>query len=236
MISQAALEIAQAETEAARLVSNGNLFTRIWLGVRAGFALGRDPNDTSQVFRMVIAFDYDRLERMRARMETSETGRALLRERPAIDSKSVDFAALRALPKDTLGGGYARLLEKAKLDPDLFQPPTVLGPELAYVSQRSRQTHDLWHVLTGLDTDVPGEIMLQAFTWGQFQSRTSRWIAVFGTLHYGFRYPQLWRDIRGWYTAGKRAEFLLAVPWEKLWNEPVAALRERFGIAPVSAA
>jgi ubiquinone biosynthesis protein Coq4 len=44
------------------------------------------------------------------------------------------------------------------------------------VGQRTRQTHDLWHVLTGLGTDIPGEIALQAFTYEQLHHNFSRLI------------------------------------------------------------
>jgi ubiquinone biosynthesis protein COQ4 len=231
MANEAALSIAKAEGEAARLVRSGGFLARAWLTLHAGISLALDPSDTRQVFRMVVAGDLHSLERIHARLAASEAGRALLRDRPAVDSRHVDLAALRALPADSLGGAYARMIDKAQLDPDLFQAPEFLDAELAYVSQRIRQTHDLWHVLTGLSTRVDGEIMLQAFTHGQFPNRTARTIATFGTLIYGFRFPHLWKQTWRWFRAGKRASFLLAVPWESLWHEPVAALRARFDVS-----
>lgn len=40
-------------------------------------------------------------------------------------------------------------------------------PELAYVMTRYRQVHDFWHVLSGLETDVFGEIALKWFEFMQ---------------------------------------------------------------------
>ena len=39
--------------------------------------------------------------------------------------------------------------------------------ELAYVMARYRQVHDFWHVLSGLETDVFGEIALKWFEFMQ---------------------------------------------------------------------
>ena len=48
-----------------------------------------------------------------------------------------------------------------QLHPAGAVPP---DPRAAYLAQRMRQTHDIWHVLTGYATDVAGEVQLQAFT------------------------------------------------------------------------
>ncbi len=172
--------------------------------------------------------------RLAARLAEDPGGRALIRERAAIDSRHVDYAALRALPADTLGGAYARALEAKGLDPDLFQRPPGLPEELAYVAQRARQTHDLWHVLTRLDTDIPGEIALQAFTAEQNRLNFSELIVRFGKLFYGLRYPRVWGMVRRARADGRRAKFLLAVRWEDWWDVPLAEVRRRVGLDRVS--
>jgi len=229
MLEQERSAIADAEARAVEAVRAG-IFSRLRLALDAGGALARRPSDTSQVFRLVVALDYGRLERLRDRLLASAEGRALMRARAAIDSRSVDYDALRALPEHTLGGAYVRALDRDGLDPDLFVPPRHLPSDIAYVAQRARQTHDILHVLTGLGTDIPGEIQLQAFTHGQLGNRTSRAIAVWGTLLYGPGRPRLFRDAYRWFRAGRRARFLLPIAFEDLWREPVVALRARLGI------
>ena len=54
-------------------------------------------------------------------------------------------------------------MKQRGLTPDIFAAKGELSRE-TYVIKRLRQTHDLWHVLTGIDLDVPGELELQAFT------------------------------------------------------------------------
>lgn len=221
---------ALQEESAARIVDSGNRLRRLWLGLVAGLRLLLNPRDTRQVFVLASAVDRPRLSVLLAHLKELPEGRALLEARAAIDSKSVDFARLRGLPAHTLGGAYARMLEREQLDPDLFQPPPLLSPELAYVAQRVRQSHDLWHVLTGLSTSIPDEVALQAFTRAQLHNNTSRLIVVFGTLFYGLRYPQMRRHARVWQRAGSRCTFLLTVRWEELWEVPLDQLREQLGL------
>lgn len=221
----------QNEAEAMRIAMGDDRWARALQGLRAGIRLALDTRDTQQVFYLASAVDRESLPRAAARLAAHPAGSALLRERPAIDSQHVDYAALRALPADTLGGAYARSLSAAQLDPDIFQRPPGLPDDLAYVAQRARQTHDLWHVLTGLPTDIPGEVALQAFTYAQLGQTFSRLIVTFGQLFFGLRYPRMRRMVKLAAEAGRNAEYLLAVRWEDHWAEALTDVRARFNIA-----
>ncbi|HKU38691.1 MAG TPA: Coq4 family protein [Polyangiales bacterium] len=220
------------EAEAARVARSGSGFARVRQGVTAGLALALDPNDTQQVFYLAQAVDRDSLPRILAELSQHAGGRELMRVRPVIDSKHVDFAALEALPAHTLGGAYARALRAQQLDPDIFEAaPPGLPADQAYLAQRMRQTHDLWHVLTGLATDIPGETALQAFAYAQLRQNFSGLIAVFGLAFFGVRYPRMWSLVRRAARAGKAASYLLAVRWEDHWRESLHDVRRRYGIA-----
>jgi ubiquinone biosynthesis protein COQ4 len=218
------------EAETAQVLAKGGAFARFVVGLRAGTKLALDTTDTEQVFLLARALDYDSLPRTLRRLQRSEEGRALLRDRPAIDRASVDFAHLRALPADTLGGAYVRMMDESGLSPDIFKAPPGVEPDLAFVAQRIRQTHDLWHVLTGLATDVPGEVSLQAFTHAQLGLRLSLFLTAFGLLIFGLRYPRMFGLVRGWHRAGRQAPLLLAVRWEALWERPLVEVRAALGL------
>lgn len=224
------LETTIDEERAFRIALKGSWLSRRWLALRAGIALARDPSDTKQVFILATAIDGQALPRLRRELEASPGGRELIVAQPSIDSSGVDFDQLRSLPADTIGGAYVRMLDAKGLDPDVFKRPPHLPEDWAYVSQRIRQSHDLWHLLTGLETDVPGEVALQAFTYAQLRLRVSWTIAVFGTLLFSLRYPRMLRMVRSWYRRGRRTPYLLAVGWEKLWNERLDDVRARFGL------
>jgi ubiquinone biosynthesis protein Coq4 len=210
------------------MMKAGGGWARFWVGLRAGTRLLGNPRDTRQVFLLGLAVDHERIRLIHQRMMASASGRALLTARPSIDSSAVDYAALRALPEDTLGGAYARMLQREGLDPDLFQAPPAVPEGIAFVVKRIRQTHDLWHVLTGLSTDIPGEVALQAFAHAQLQNNTSRLLSGVGLLYHRRRFPELPALVKQYRALGERAVFLLAVPWEEHWESKLEDVRRNF--------
>ena len=88
-------------------------------------------------------------------LSATEEGRRFFAERPRIDRTHVDFDGLRKLPDGTLGREYTRFLDENGITPDAFEElPRVGDPRAAWLMLRLRQTHDLWHVLTGYRPDV----------------------------------------------------------------------------------
>jgi ubiquinone biosynthesis protein COQ4 len=118
------------------------------------------------------------------------------------------------------------------LSPDVFQdvPKEVPDPRMAYVIQRLRQTHDLWHVVTGYDTDAASEIALQAFTFAQVRAPSSAILAVLGTLKAARTKPDLGRDVVRAFRLGRRAEPLPVFPWEDHWATPLVEVRALLGL------
>lgn len=224
------------ELRAARVALEGTAAERLALGARALTTLLRNPDDTRQVFLLGLVANAPAFPRFLARIVASDEGDALLRDRPSIDRKHVDWDALRALPPDTLGGAYARYLDENGLDPDLFQAPPGLPDTVSYIAKRTRQTHDIWHVLTGYKPDVAGEIALQAFTFAQTQMPSSGLIALFGSLKFAPRAPRaVFMTIDG-LRRGRRARFLTTVRWEDHWQDTLDDVRRMFGIEPARAA
>ncbi len=224
-----------AELEAARIALEGSSLEKLALSIRALSAILRDPDDTRQVFLLGLAANARRLPWLLAQFALDAEGDRLLRERPAIDSRTVDWEALRALPDGTLGREYARYLDEHHLDPDLFQAPPGLPPTVAWLAQRIRQTHDIWHVLTDCAPDVPGEIALQAFTWGQLRMPSAGLIALVGTLRFGLRHRTLARDVVRGVTRGRRARLLATVVFEDHWARPLGDVRRELGVEPIAA-
>ena len=127
---------------------------RLYRAAQALLALARDPNQLERVFEIGEALNSRALPRILDAMAADPAVKRLLDERPAIDTKHVDFAALAALPDGTLGREYVRFLRSNGIDPDVFPKPNVQDPRVSFVMQRIRQTHDLWHVLTGYAPDI----------------------------------------------------------------------------------
>src|SRR5262249_22453881 len=157
-------------------------------------------------------------------------GARALEERPRIH---IDMAELAALPPGTLGRTFHDHMVTNNLDPAGLPRRPATDP-VAYVSAHLFETHDVWHVVTRFDTDVAGELGLQAFYMAQLPSRlpplllaTSFLNAVFYDLDaVGARMAEI---VRGW-ELGRAARPLFGVRWSEMWDRPLVEVRAALGI------
>ena len=173
---------------------------------------------------------------IRDRQFESPEARELLRDRPELRSDQVDYGALRCLPEKTLGSVYVRHLDRNGLTADSQAAPTtfVADPEIAYLMRRFRQTHDVWHALVDLGTAGHEEVILHAFSWGQLRLPVSAMVVIFGSLKHIVlegRWEALRRALGEAYRHGRDARPLLPAYWERLWDEPLEAVRARYRVA-----
>ena len=186
-----------------------------------------DPERTDQVLVFSIHANAGSMRRRVARFFDDAEARRLYEEHRTIDSRSIDLDALAALPADTLGHAYATFLRSRGLTPAVFDgpPAQVSDPRMQYVVQRLRQTHDLWHVVTGHDTDAPSEIALQAFTFAQVRAPSAGILAALGTLRALRHRPSMPRDTLASFRVGRAARRLATFPWEDHWSTPLREVR-----------
>lgn len=200
----------------------------------------RDSEQTGEIHVTEEITGRGRFAAIRRELFDHEEGRALLRERPELCSEQVDYDALRALPRGTLGGAYVAHLDDHGLSADYQAAETryVEDPEMAYLMRRFRQTHDVWHALTGLGTEGHEEVIIHAFSWGQLRLPVSAMVVAFGTLKHivgEARWGALRHGLRDAYQAGRDATPLLPVYWERRWEEPLEGVRARLGVRVCSA-
>ena len=205
---------------------------------RAALRLVRDPNRLDEVIAMADDLgESPAFEAIVRHLEAMPAGRAAMAERPRVD---LDLPRLRQLPDGSFGRETARFLDARGLDPaDLPRRPAADGA--AWVRAHLYETHDLWHVVTGFDTDVAGELGLQAFYLAQFPARLAAAILAIGFLN-TFLYKFDERDARtdaiarGW-QLGKAARPFLAVRWAELRALPLTEVRAQLGVTtPIAAA
>jgi ubiquinone biosynthesis protein Coq4/drug/metabolite transporter (DMT)-like permease len=203
----------------------------------ATFMLGKHPDQVKYVFMMGDAQD-NIAEGTRLRGEISDPfAREPLEQmwRSRFAPARYDADSLLQLAPDTLGGAYARHMRANGLRPDFYED---MAPRhrMHYLRLRMRQTHDIWHVLSGFGTDEFGEVGLQGFYFAQFTNGQSALIACAAMLKSVLRgrFGDLEKHVDAFcegYCNGKRAQSLLAVKWEELWGEKLETLRQRYGVA-----
>lgn len=185
------------------------------------------PEETDQVLVFSNLANAAHREERLDRFFDDPRGQRLYAERRVIDSSHVDLDAFAQLPAGTLGHAYALFMQRHGLTPDVFdgRPAEVRDDRAAFVIQRMRQTHDLWHVVTNAETDPAGEVALQAFTYAQVRAPSSAILALLGTLR-SLRYTRdVVRDVIAMYRLGRDAEPLVMFPWEDHWTTPLADVR-----------
>ena len=100
---------------------------------------------------------------LRDTMLLHDAGRRMLRDRPRITSKSWPIEDLRRLPEKSVGRVYAQWLEDYRMSPDGRDDVRYIDEEeCAYVMQRYRECHDIYHAILGLPAFIEGEIALKA--------------------------------------------------------------------------
>ena len=87
------------------------------------------------------------LSYMHCRMKANTEGRLILKDRPTINTQTVDFDHLKSLAPNSLGHTYVKFCKKHNITPDSRDPVQYVDDEdLAYVMKRSRNCR----ILTGL--------------------------------------------------------------------------------------
>lgn len=222
---------------ATKVKHTGRTEIRVGDALKAMKALLVDPEDTAQVFRIIEALSGKNALRNAERMARSESGRRLLRERPDLLARLVDRASLEALPQDSLGRAYLRFLDAEGITVEGLYQASIDGrgvedyelpPDVEFFRNRMRDTHDLWHVVTGYQGDIIGEAALLAFSFAQVRNLGVGLIASVAFV----RGPssELRREILHGFARGQSACWLPAVAWEDLLPLPLHEVRARLRV------
>lgn len=186
------------------------------------------------------------------RMRTHPMGKRILDERPDLGAALSDSAALKAMPAGSLGrtfyeamdvpGGVPGFLLAALIYKDGFFDSFEMSEDAEYYITRSRWLHDLFHIVSGYGTDLPGEGLLIYFALG-YEHRVPYWAASLAPFGIGprifirpscgqRRWRALLRDAHAQGLAANRVCPPECVPWEELLPRPLDEVRKELGIVP----
>lgn len=209
-----------------------------WRAIRA---LMKNPDDTGQVFKIIRALSGDSGEREFQRFSASEHGPVILAENRCLVDRLSDRAYLASLPDGSLGRVYADFTEREQISPEgLIEASEAVSddglpvePKRMLFGNRMRDSHDLWHVMTGYGRDLVGEAALLAFTYRQTRNRGIGFIVLVAYLRAGRAFPEHRSMIRDGYRRSGNASWLPGADWEALLSQPLDEVRKTLGVVPV---
>ena len=129
----------------------------------------------------------------------------------------INVAELRQLSKDSLGYELARFYDEN-------------GFEQIHSGDWIQRTHDVWHVLTGLQPSKHDEFMLQAFTRAQVFRPSSTLLVLVGLLTFKVNLKDTFKA----YRSGRIAKRLLKWDIQSDWETPLVKVRQKLGIVPLA--
>jgi ubiquinone biosynthesis protein COQ4 len=157
-------------------------------------------------------------------------GRQAFLEHPRLGN--VDLQQLHQFPQNTLGYIYSDSMLKNGLTP--LQASSV-NSDYEYLFAHITETHDLWHIVTGCDTNILGEIQLEAFYVAQLYA-SRFWLALLAknllkAVIYDVEVASQYMDAitQGWLMA-KQAKPLFGIRWNTLWEKPLEDVRTSLNI------
>jgi ubiquinone biosynthesis protein COQ4 len=199
-----------------------------------------DAEDTAQVFRIMRALNAGSVKKGYLRLLATQAGGRLAFEHVELAQRLSDPAFLAGFAPGTLGAAYRDFLSQtgftaqgladvSRTDDNAREAPHPY----AWFARRMRDSHDLWHILTGYRADDPlGEACLVAFSYAQTGGPGWGFIAL-GTMLRSLRLPRGLLGVRAiWegYRLGRRALWLPGEDYVALLGEPLAQARVRLRI------
>ncbi|HYC54131.1 MAG TPA: Coq4 family protein [Candidatus Binatia bacterium] len=198
-----------------------------------------NPDDTAQVFVIIRALTGDSFERLFQRTLADPEGRRVLETRDDLIRVLEDRERLHSMPIGSLGRTYVEFVEREHItasglvdaSDQHIEESVFLDPRAKKLSDRLRDAHDIWHVVTGYGRDLLGEGSLLAFTCAQIRNPGVAFIVLAGV---GKLYanghkdaPRLfWQGFR----RGLKARNMTAADWEGLLERPLDEIRAELHI------
>jgi hypothetical protein len=207
--------------------------------------------DAGNVFELSRRLSGNPMSRCLRRLQQDPAAAALIQSRKLCGP--YDVAAMKQLPKGSLGHTYATVMETLGYDIDFFPDPSFynnLESDADYVNYRVYATHDLHHILSGYSLDDYGETGVISISMGQFSFPGFSLINLVGLMlnffdtdkaDEDFATPEEYAGSIG-YTydlitqgmeMGIRAKPLFPVIWEERMAQNLEKLRSELGIEPV---
>ena len=208
--------------------------------LRAVRRLLKNPEETEHVFEILDALRGRSSERGFRKLNRLRPD--LVAEQPEMLAFLSDRTALAELPAGSLGREYLAFCEREGITADgLVEASDAIrtrrgggggGGDVEWFERRGRDSHDLWHVVTGYGTNTLGEVCVVTFTAAQTGNLGLAVIAFFGTLRHareiGLR--NSFGPTLEAFLSGRRAAWLPGMDWRTFVAMPLNEVRTRLAI------
>jgi ubiquinone biosynthesis protein COQ4 len=203
----------------------------------------KDKERTEEVFRIFEALPWRHYRAAGIAFLESERGQYLRAREACLPAILDDHAALRRTPAGSLAHAYCDFMEREGLSAqglvDEFERFAQGKPrfhdQFEWYMNRSRDVHDLLHVLTGYGRDSLGEACVLAFTYSQQPSPAHLFIGYMAGLNMKktvkSKAPVL-RAVREGQRLGKACPRLIEQSITELLPLPIDEVRRRLHITP----
>jgi ubiquinone biosynthesis protein COQ4 len=149
-----------------------------------------DKEDTAQVFHITEALKTRRTHDQACAFIASPDGQRFLAEETDIPAMLDDHARWGDCGPDTVAARYIAFMKREGLsaaglvaESEKFMPlEQQPQDQIAWYYHRLRDTHDLFHILTGYGRDALGEASLLGFTYEQNYNR-GVWFIAYAAAH-----------------------------------------------------
>lgn len=217
----------------------------LFLGVRWGSALRslieiiRDKENTEAVFLFVDSISGSAVDEVTKRFAADPVGKVILEEKRSLLDTLCNRERLEACAPGTLGRAYADFVYGEGLSAEglvmASQTSTLYkskeDEQRLFVGDRTRDAHDIWHIVTGYGREGLGELCILTFSYAQLGHRGVGLLARIGL------YIGLWRtrkskglNLRALtdeaMRRGKECAWLPPVDWESMMDMQLDEVRK----------
>jgi len=195
-----------------------------------------DPRRADMIATMGETTGTQALKYMRDKMMITPEGTEILQLQPQINSSTVDIEKLKDMPENTLGFAYSKFLDYNNVTPDSRGSVQFIDDvQLAYVMQRYREVHDLFHTVLGMPTNMLGEVTVKWIEAFQTKLPMTLGGGLFGAIRLK---PKQREQYVKYYLpwaiqTGLKSKFMLSIYFEKRWEQPMEELHKELNITPL---
>ncbi len=199
-----------------------------------------NKEDTEQVFHIIEALNGRNVLHLLDSFLETEKGQARLAECRMLAPVLDDHSWIEPLPEDSVGQAYLRFMRREGLTAQGLVEESEkffrdhYDDTVEWFGNRLRDTHDLFHVLTGYGRDALGEAALLGFTYGQHKGNGLIFISYMGCRQIRKSMPReidVMACFREGLRHGKAASPIIQEDMVELMKLPLAEARERLNIA-----